>query len=616
MSTARLVIATLVLLSLFLALGESVVAQEPPPKPPKGFSLGCVLSQPEEHPKMGFGRGGAPDVEGMEAPAPPPFVDLSEDGAFPQPQNQGETNTCVAWAVGYYLKTYQESLERGWDIDLGDHQFSPSYVYNQRPVDDCHQDGGMTIPDAMKLVAEKGCATLDVFPYSSADFCTRPTEDQVQAALAYKAHTYASLFTAQGDADIDALKSFLRGRHPFVVAIPVYESFFRPSCDEPLIDVPEPNEVYYGIHAVLIVGYDDAMEGMGGFKILNSYGPGWKCGGYAYLSYRFVEQYAWEGWMMEDRDATPPQMPSSCDEEHGVQDGVWQREVSQPSFAWSPAVDRSYGAHYRVYWGPEEDGQNEREEWILEPHFAPEAVTDDGTDYLRVQARDPWGNETAWLTLFTFRYDSTPPESPQYCVDAHGALNNAWQSEVSDPAFSWVPGFDWGMSGVRGYYVYWGPDSEGEDDLWVREPVYDPPPVTQGVFFLRAQAVDRVGNEGRWRTIFTLKYSLPTPTPTLVSTPTPEVAATHTFVPTPTHTSVPTATPTATHTPMPTVTATRTLTPRATEAPRASVSTPTPMASPTAFPSNPAPCPAASAVGGALIAAGALLGTKLRRKER
>ena len=38
---------------------------------------------------------------------------------------------CVAWAVGYYYKTFQEKKKRGWDVSLPEHQFSPSFLYNQ-----------------------------------------------------------------------------------------------------------------------------------------------------------------------------------------------------------------------------------------------------------------------------------------------------------------------------------------------------------------------------------------------------------------------------------------------------------------------------------------------------
>ena len=633
MKTTTIVLLPSVLVLLLVMVSGPALAQTPaPPKPPEGYSLGCVLSEPGERRPLGLGRGGgAPDAEAMEERAvPPPVVDLSADGAFPEPQNQGDSNTCVAWAVAYYLKTYQENLERSWGLELSSHQFSPSFVYNLRPADDCHRDEGMTIPDAMNIIAQKGAASLDLFPFLAGDHCTQPAADELQAAQAFKAHTYGSLFSEQGGAAIDPLKEVLRGRNPFVVAIPVYESFFRPSCDEPLIDVPAAEEVYYGIHAVLVVGYDDTIEGIGGFKILNSYGPGWKCGGYAYLSYRFFEQYAWEGWMMEDQDATPPLPPSSPVEEHGVKDGVWQREVKDPSFTWTAAVDTTSGARYRVYWGQEEDGESE-EDWVFQPYFSPEALADDGAYYLRVQAVDGWGNEADWLTLFTFRYDHTPPEGPQYCAEISGALNNQWQSAVRDPAFNWMPAFDWGMSGVSGYNVYWGRDSEGEDDAWATEPAHDPPAVSgSGVYFLRARAVDLAGNKGRWRTLFTLKYRADTPTPTLVSTATPDVTATYTAIPTPTvtdtQTPTPTPTVTATHLPTdtpthipsatPTHTPTPTPTPRPTETVRVPASTVEPQPTPTIPAPNSTPCLGASAFGGSLVVVAALMKAKIKRKER
>ena len=39
--------------------------------------------------------------------------------------------SCVGWALGYAIKTYQERVELGWSLEPPEHRFSPAYVYNQ-----------------------------------------------------------------------------------------------------------------------------------------------------------------------------------------------------------------------------------------------------------------------------------------------------------------------------------------------------------------------------------------------------------------------------------------------------------------------------------------------------
>lgn len=56
----------------------------------------------------------------------PAAVDLSEN--MLKPGNQGQQGSCVAWAVGYSLKSHQEQIERGWGVNTSYHQFSPSYI--------------------------------------------------------------------------------------------------------------------------------------------------------------------------------------------------------------------------------------------------------------------------------------------------------------------------------------------------------------------------------------------------------------------------------------------------------------------------------------------------------
>ncbi|NJD06648.1 MAG: hypothetical protein FIA97_09140 [Methylococcaceae bacterium] len=90
------------------------------------------------------------------APTEPESVDLSS--SFPSPGDQGQQGSCVAWATGYALKSYQEGVEMQWSLNTTSHLFSPAFIYNQV---NGGQDGGSQIYDALDLIIAKGAATWD-----------------------------------------------------------------------------------------------------------------------------------------------------------------------------------------------------------------------------------------------------------------------------------------------------------------------------------------------------------------------------------------------------------------------------------------------------------------------
>ena len=245
----------------------------------------------------------------------PSSVDLSgsnltlqgqpSSAGLPPVGNQGDTNTCTGWAASYYYKTYQEWLEHDWSLGTNEHIFSPSFVYNQitaNPDPNC--DDGATIPDALQLIVEQGDLALSDFGWTPGNCNLQPSPAQKVAAGEYDGIGYGFFFIAQGppvgpeqDHNLAPLKQWLADDDPFILGFPIYSEFDNYNCfgvvTPPLFPVS-----YRGLHAVAVVGYDDNWAGVGAFRIINSWGDDWGCYGYAWLSYEFVEQYAWEAWWM------------------------------------------------------------------------------------------------------------------------------------------------------------------------------------------------------------------------------------------------------------------------------------------------------------------------------
>ena len=86
---------------------------------------------------------------------------------FPLPGDQGRQNSCVGWALGYAIKTYQERVEHGWSLEAPEHRFSPAYIYNQL---NGGRDTGSSISHALNLVVDRGVATLARMPYDDSDY--------------------------------------------------------------------------------------------------------------------------------------------------------------------------------------------------------------------------------------------------------------------------------------------------------------------------------------------------------------------------------------------------------------------------------------------------------------
>ena len=95
--------------------------------------------------------------------------------------DQGQVGTCVACAVGYYDKTFQEQREHDWGMNRDDHRFSPLFIYSQRAEQG--SDSGMTIREAMKIVNQEGVCSLKEMPYREDAIDRRPSASQLTAAL-------------------------------------------------------------------------------------------------------------------------------------------------------------------------------------------------------------------------------------------------------------------------------------------------------------------------------------------------------------------------------------------------------------------------------------------------
>jgi len=210
---------------------------------------------------------------------------------MPRVFNQGQVGTCVACAVGYYDKTYQEQRENSWGMSSDAHRFSPLFIYSQRAEQGT--DGGMTIREAMKIVNQEGICSLEDMPYREDAIDRRPTAAQMKAARPYRSRSFARI-SSLGEAEL-----YLRD-NCFIGGLMVHQSFM----DAPRGRIPMPtrDDPFVGGHALCFVGFDAPRQLL---MFANSWGPAWGQGGYGTIGYDVFQALLMDAWGMVDATDFP-----------------------------------------------------------------------------------------------------------------------------------------------------------------------------------------------------------------------------------------------------------------------------------------------------------------------
>jgi hypothetical protein len=215
----------------------------------------------------------------------PLVVDLSSQ--MPPVGDQGSQGSCVGWAVGYYHKTHTEWVEHHWDITLPQNQCSPAFLYH---LINGGGDNGSYYDDAMKILVDNGITSMSQMPYSQSDFSTWPSEASFETALPNRG-AIGNFVDISTNAGLDVIKTQLSNGFTAVMGISVYSNFDNIQNYNYTYCVADLAGSNRGGHAVTFVGYNDTVhthDGVGAFKMVNSWGTGWGLSGYWYMSYQAV----------------------------------------------------------------------------------------------------------------------------------------------------------------------------------------------------------------------------------------------------------------------------------------------------------------------------------------
>jgi parallel beta-helix repeat protein len=249
-------------------------------------------------------------------------VDHSTELWFPPIGNQNPQSSCVAWAVGYYMKTYQEAKEHQWAVSQAtfengqpsqkyqDRIMSPAFVYN---LINGGQDGGSSPGLAMNLVCCVGASSWETMPWNPSDSTSWPPENAWREAPSYRGSSDGCLWMTRSSYPTPAdwltnVKNLIASGNLAAICFDGTQLFYYDfwgfihsrltSNDALTLDQYGPP--YPGSHCVTIVGYDDGFtyteQGQtrqGAFKIANSWGlGGWEnvADGYFWISYEVMKQ--------------------------------------------------------------------------------------------------------------------------------------------------------------------------------------------------------------------------------------------------------------------------------------------------------------------------------------
>jgi len=260
-------------------------------------------------------------------------IDHTAKPWFPPIGDQDGEGSCVGWAVGYYMKTFQEAKEHGWDLSgaeweggyptpaYQDRIFSPDFIYH---LINGGVDQGSTFSDAINLVSSIGASSWEKMPYDPADSTSWPSENAWREAPLYRGNSsgyeYLELNT---DDDLISLKNFLASDHLAMISVDAYQYSNLTSEDFWTLD----NYVNTSTnHANTIVGYNDDIKYLeqgewryGAFKIANSWGKGeWEYipDGCYWISYEAMKQRVKYCTFYRDSIGYTPELVSSFRIDH------------------------------------------------------------------------------------------------------------------------------------------------------------------------------------------------------------------------------------------------------------------------------------------------------------
>jgi len=291
---SKLIVILIVLLTFSFSVNAENVNNKEVLTSEKQFGLGLIQQSPENDP---FAKRVWEVKPISKARKLMETTSCTNYEYLPPVKSQGYQNSCVAWAVGYYYKTYYENKEDNRtsveDLANTTNMCSPAFIYNLIHL---KGDKGAYYSDAFNILNDFGCCSYEEMPYSSYNYTTWPTEENFRKAIVNRSTTSSVLkyyyLLLSSDNALNQVKQRLLNGDLVMIGINIFANFENISNYNNNYAVANMTGNNKGGHAQVIVGFDDnhiTDDGVGAFRVINSWGTSWGDSGYYWMSYKAVK---------------------------------------------------------------------------------------------------------------------------------------------------------------------------------------------------------------------------------------------------------------------------------------------------------------------------------------
>lgn len=266
---------------ILFSCNEDPVNPDENPKDPPAYGFGLTDDGTYDKIPMnvnfGFGSGNLPASYSLVDKMPPI-------------NDQGQYGTCVAWALGYNLKSILTAVEKDFkqaDLQNPENQFSPKYLFTVIPDKQKGPNCNSTdFISAFEVMQHNGIAKQSTVPYENLGGCLQNT---IQPSWNEEAKNYKIEYYRRLNPNIQEIKTNIANNIPVAIGIDVTDNFLRVKPNTVLSSKSTSNiKTIHSRHAVLIVGYDDSKGPNGAVLIANSWGAHWGENGFVWVDYEFL----------------------------------------------------------------------------------------------------------------------------------------------------------------------------------------------------------------------------------------------------------------------------------------------------------------------------------------
>lgn len=214
------------------------------------------------------------------------------------PYDQEQEGSCISNATGQGVAAAYDHAGFGGVFPNDDPPSRHFIYYGIRQIENTgDEDCGGQVRDGIKAVAKWGVCGEKLWSYDQANFAPKPSEAAYAEALNHKAIKYERV-----SQDINSLKAVIANEGlPIIFGMEVFDYFESEEMSQNgLMHMPGFLQSAIGGHCIIACEFDDNKRfddvrcGVGGFRVMNSWGGQWGCKdkpGTFWMPFKFITNH-------------------------------------------------------------------------------------------------------------------------------------------------------------------------------------------------------------------------------------------------------------------------------------------------------------------------------------